>query len=157
MTSRVRWFGVAAAAIVVAALGRQAVDAVRRRYVVAIVRGDSMLPTFRDGERVKVRRISGLACQPGDVIVFAVDQLDRPGDPPSRLKRVAAVAGDPVPPWMSNATITSGAVIPAGFLAVHGDNPRSESSKHLGYVSCEAVIGVVTTARASGPVETVPR
>ena len=37
---------------------------VRRRYAVVTVVGDSMVPAYRDGDRVVVRRIVAGACAP---------------------------------------------------------------------------------------------
>jgi signal peptidase I len=108
----------------------------RRRYVVARVRGHSMSPTFHDGERVVATRRRHYRV--GDVIVFR---------PPSaatdlawRIKRIAAVAGDPVPAWLG----TDHPVVPADRVVVVGDNTgHSEDSRQLGYIDLAVVAGAV--------------
>jgi signal peptidase I len=129
----------AAAAAGVAAVARAA-RRLRGRYVYATVRGDSMSPTLHDGQRVRVERSDGAACEVGAVILFAVDVADRPGEPAWRVKRIAARAGDAAPDWMGHAP---GTVVPRGTVAINGDNPRSESSRHLGFVAHDAIVGVV--------------
>ncbi|MCR6487844.1 S26 family signal peptidase [Amycolatopsis sp. OK19-0408] len=108
----------------------------RRRYVVARVWGHSMSPTFHDGERVVAtrRRHYGV----GDVIVFR----PRPtaDDVAWRIKRIAAIAGDPVPGWLP----ADDPVVPAGRVVVVGDNTgHSEDSRQLGYIDVASVAGVV--------------
>ncbi|MGA8114970.1 MAG: S26 family signal peptidase [Actinocatenispora sp.] len=110
----------------------------RRHLSVATVRGFSMEPTFDDGTRVLVVRRDSYAV--GEVIVFRAFSVGR-GDPAWRVKRVAAVAGDPVPAWMGD---TDHATVPAGGVVVVGDNPRSQDSRHLGFVSLDVVAGRVT-------------
>jgi signal peptidase I len=106
--------------------------AVRRRWMIVTVRGRSMEPTLRDGERLVARRWSRAAIPAtGDVIVFWPDALGY------RVKRVAGVAGDRVPPWMP---VHDGQRIPAGHVIVRGDNPRSEGSRELGYIAIDSII-----------------
>ena len=142
--------------------------AVRRRFVVVTVRGESMLPTFTDGQRVLVRRCAVAAVAPGDVVVFA-DPRDADRDrleaererlvaagvpalppPPWRrsewlVKRAAAVPGDPVP----RAAVPALAevdhdVVPAGVLVLLGDNAaRSDDSRRYGYVAANRLVGTV--------------
>ena len=113
---------------VVGALGAIA----RRRWMVVTVRGHSMTPTLHSGDRLVVRRwIRGAMPAVGDVIVFL------PDDRGYRIKRVAAIAGDPVPAWLGR---DPGACIPAGHVIVRGDNPRSEGSRELGYIPLGAII-----------------
>ncbi|AXX29432.1 Signal peptidase I [Actinosynnema pretiosum subsp. pretiosum] len=61
---------------------------------------------------------------------------------PHRIKRVAAVAGDPVPDWLT-PTMPGVHRAPAGFVVVAGDNPRSQDSRQLGLVRCRDVVGAV--------------
>ncbi|MBI0382585.1 S26 family signal peptidase, partial [Streptomyces albiflaviniger] len=84
----------------------------RRTLVVVTVRGGSMEPTYRDGERVLVRR--GGRCAVGQVVVVRQEDGGLPSPAPNRavaatgtgtgtaeewiIKRVAAVAGDRPPP-----------------------------------------------------------
>ena len=111
----------------------------RRRWMVVTVRGHSMTPTLHSGERLLVRRwprggIPGV----GDVIVFLPDERG------PRIKRVAAIAGDPVPAWLGR---DAGARIPAGHVIVRGDNPRSEGSRELGYIPIATIVAWHRVAR----------
>ncbi|MEV5712786.1 S26 family signal peptidase [Amycolatopsis mediterranei] len=145
--------GLAVVAVVLTAL----LVLLRRRYVVARVWGHSMSPTFHDGERVVATRRRHYRV--GDVIVFrpgspASLSGDRVAEPPARgeapggtatdvawrIKRIAAVAGDPVPAWLE----TDHPVVPAGRVVVVGDNTgHSEDSRQLGYIDLAAVAGAV--------------
>jgi signal peptidase I len=129
----------------------------RRRYVVARVWGHSMSPTFQDGERVVATRRRQYRV--GDVIVFRPQSAAslsevRVAEPPARggapdvtatdvawrIKRIAAVAGDPVPAWLA----TDHPVVPPGRVVVAGDNTgHSEDSRQLGYIDVAAVAGAV--------------
>ncbi|GAA1768112.1 S26 family signal peptidase [Luedemannella helvata] len=158
---------VTAVAVALVAAGCVAV-AVRRRYVVVTVRGESMLPTFADGQRVLVRRCAVAAVAPGDVVVFADPRdadLQRlaaererlvaagiPALPPPSwrggewlVKRAVAVPGDPVP----RAAVAALAevdheVVPAGALVVLGDNAdHSDDSRRYGYVAADRLVGRV--------------
>ncbi|MEA5362955.1 S26 family signal peptidase [Amycolatopsis sp., V23-08] len=119
---------------------------VRRRYVVVRVRGHSMSPTFHDGERVVATRRRHYRV--GDVIVFR----PRTGstndtDVAWRIKRIAAVAGDPVPAWLG----TDHPVVPAGRVVVVGDNTgHSQDSRQLGYIEISGVAGAVPDRPAGG-------
>ncbi|GLY40508.1 S26 family signal peptidase [Amycolatopsis sp. NBRC 101858] len=124
--------GLAVVVVVLVAL----VVLLRRRYVVARVRGHSMSPTFHDGERVVATRRRHYRV--GDVIVFR----PRTGvtDVAWRIKRIAAVAGDPVPAWLE----TDDPVVPAGRVVVVGDNTgHSQDSRQLGYIALAGVAGAV--------------
>ncbi|ADJ45718.1 signal peptidase I [Amycolatopsis mediterranei S699] len=124
--------GLAVGAVVVLAL----LVLLRRRYVVARVWGHSMSPTFHDGERVVATRRRHYRV--GDVIVFR--PRSRTTDVAWRIKRIAAVAGDPVPAWLE----TDHPVVPAGRVVVVGDNTgHSEDSRQLGYIDLAAVAGAV--------------
>jgi signal peptidase I len=115
-----------------------------RRWIVVQVRGISMLPTLRDGERLLARRLGPR--QPvrrGDLVVFRPRAAPAPGDPPVLIKRVAAVAGDPVPPWIPDLR-ASGPWVPAGHVVVHGDNPRCADSRQLGYISRAQVVATIS-------------
>lgn len=119
----------------------------RRRLIVATVVGTSMLPAFRPGERVLVRRRApGLRV--GDVVVLV--SPDSAGDPAPRLlvKRVAALAGDPQ---------ADGSVVPRDAVVVLGDNGGYDS-RQFGPLPRAQVVGVVlrrlgggTPAGGSGP------
>lgn len=108
----------------------------RRRYVVARVWGHSMSPTFHDGERVVATRRRHYRV--GDVIVFRPRSAAT--DVAWRIKRIAAVAGDPVPAWLA----ADHPVVPAGRVVVAGDNTgHSEDSRQLGYIDLASVAGAV--------------
>jgi signal peptidase I len=120
----------------------------RNRLLLVSVGGSSMVPAYRDGDRLLVRRRGGRLVRPGQVVVADAPGRDvvsaggRPSAPsPDRriVKRVAAVPGDPVPTgvdWMDPH-------VPPGKLALFGDNSAvSVDSRHYGFVSVERVIGV---------------
>jgi signal peptidase I len=121
----------------------------RRGWAVITVEGPSMEPTFHHGDRVVVRRTPPFAVASGDVVV--VDKADV--DPTRRypqgrildgrqwmIKRVGAVAGDPVPDGIP----VPDAVVPAGKLVLLGDNARnSVDSRMVGYFPAERLLGGV--------------
>jgi signal peptidase I len=123
---------------------------IRRTWLVVTVHGQSMIPTLRDGQRVvaRLRLRAPLVC--GDVIVFALrpEQVDpaRPDDPVHRVKRVAAIAGDPVPAWLPCDVSR----VPDDHVVIVGDNPQSEDSRQLGFIHRQSVLGVVRVACAAG-------
>lgn len=113
-----------------------------------IVRGNSMSPTLRDGQHMLARR-PRRAPRRWEVIVFRVvdEQL------PHRIKRVVAVAGDPLPDWLAPA-LPGVSHIPAGYVAVAGDNTRTQDSRQLGLIDCRDILGIVPRAsrrRRPGP------
>lgn len=124
----------------------------RREFVRITVVGDSMLPTYRSGEKVLIRRSGRGRPASGDVVVVErPSQVDGWGDRPLTrsvrdrrwyLKRVAAIAGEPVPPAVQTAE-PGRTVVPTGSLAVIGDNPHSLDSRHLGFFPADRVLGVV--------------
>jgi signal peptidase I len=106
-----------------------------------------MAPAYHDGERVLLRR-GGY--RTGDVIMFrAPAVLSVPAhDVDWLMKRVAAVAGDPVP---ANLTKRAGcATVPAGRLLVRSDAPDGLDSRQLGLIDHHDVIGVVSARRVAG-------
>ncbi|MFI7145362.1 S26 family signal peptidase [Nonomuraea sp. NPDC050022] len=136
----------------------------RRRYVVVTVHGESMLPTYRPGERLVVRRTPPRSLRTGQVVVLAgVAKGSRAGaargpragavggspvDDPGTgwiVKRVAAVPGDPIPRDTVPALRTApGTHVPAGHLVVLGDNAdRSYDSRRSGYLTTDHLLGVV--------------
>ncbi len=113
--------------------------AVRRTWLVVTVRGTSMMPTLRDGQRLIARR--GHRYINGDIIVF---RIGPPGAAELRIKRVVAVGGDPIPVRL-RAGVLAGVrdSVPARHVVVSGDNPRSEDSRHVGFVPDDAIQGIV--------------
>ncbi len=132
---------------------------VTRTMVTVTVRGTSMEPTYRDHDRVLVRRRSAVV--PGQVVVVDGAAFASPGhrQPPLprragpgpvaqrlwAIKRVVAVAGDPVPrtrvPVLARVPENR---IPAGKLVVLGDNAAaSVDSRKIGYIPADRVLGTV--------------
>ncbi|WP_086821702.1 S26 family signal peptidase [Allokutzneria sp. NRRL B-24872] len=126
-----------------------------RRWISVTVDGDSMRPTFNPGDRLLARRIK-TPPQPGDIVVIEAPVLSDnrptwhlpppgPGDLDRQwlIKRVAAIAGDLVPPAAAGI-LAAGDVVPPGTLLVIGDNPtHSHDSRHLGPIPMNRVIGRV--------------
>jgi signal peptidase I len=101
-----------------------------------------MSPTLADGQRVLgVRRGR---YRTGEVIVFwTPGGGGTPDDPDYRVKRVIATGGEPRPGIFAGSALP--AVVPAGHLAVAGDNTEhSQDSRHLGYIPLSDVLGRVS-------------
>jgi signal peptidase I len=110
----------------------------RRRYVAVTVQGPSMEPTLHSGDLVLVRRTPLKSVRTGQIVVF---RRPSAGDPRWVIKRAAAVPGETLPDLLAARL---GPVVPAGSLAVLGDNPaRSADSRHHGYVDGAELLGVV--------------
>ncbi|MEU0955886.1 S26 family signal peptidase [Streptomyces niveus] len=139
-----------------------AITLLRRKVVSVTIRGSSMEPAFRDGDRVLVLRGRQLAV--GQVVVverpsrgprWTTPPISRPaGQVPLAerhwlIKRIAAVPGDPVPPdqvatWMK----TTESTVPVGKLILLGDNAEaSYDSRQAGYFQAERVLGIVLFSR----------
>ena len=112
----------------------------RRRWLVVTVVGQSMLPTLRDGQRILARRPRRRqAFAAGDVVVFSLPEplaheARANRDVGYRVKRIAAAAGEALPPWFASSAMGSARVPPHQFV-VHGDAAGSEDSRHLGLVA----------------------
>ncbi len=118
----------------------------RRHLRVVTVSGTSMLPAYRPGDLLTIRRIPASAIRPGDVVILHADSPGRhqPVTAPWIIKRVAAVPGDPVAP----GTLPYGhqATVPPGQLILLGDNlAHSIDSRQHGYFPASNVIGRVIT------------
>jgi signal peptidase I len=143
-----------AAAAVVAVIGTLAVMRVRRTIVAITVEGMSMSPVYVDGDRVLISRRTAARVARDQVVV-----LERPdprsgwaGPPPSGpleprnwyIKRVVAVAGDPVPEIVRvRQGLADDAIVGPDEIVVLGEHPRSEDSKQWGCLPANRVLGVV--------------
>ena len=121
----------------------------RRDWAVITVEGPSMEPTLHQGDRVAVRRIPAFTVSTGDVVV--IERHDGFPVPRSRrariradrrwmIKRVGAMAGEPVPEGIP----VPDTVVPEGKLVLLGDNAgASFDSRTAGYFSAELLLGGV--------------
>ncbi|MCL1630744.1 signal peptidase I [Sporolactobacillus sp. CPB3-1] len=161
------WVRAVAIAIVIALLVRHFI------FSNYIVRGESMMPTLDDGDRLIVnkigysigsphrfdiivfhanetddfvKRVIGL---PGDTIVYKNDQLYVNGrkvaEPYLKAYKDALSDGQLLTENFSLKSKTSVVKVPEGKLWVMGDNRRnSEDSRYLGFISQKAVVGKVS-------------
>jgi signal peptidase I len=127
------------------------------RLVVVRIWGVSMTPTLQPGDRVLLIRRKGSRVRTGQIVVFqgirmdtwSRDRLPGPARELWTVKRVAAVAGEPVPAAMAEFP---GAVVPPGKLVVLGDGRRSRDSLDWGYLPADRVLGIVVRRLARGDV-----
>ncbi|MGW1060227.1 S26 family signal peptidase [Micromonospora rubida] len=146
------------------ALVRAGSVALRRHFVAVTVRGTSMLPAYDDGDRVLVRRA-------GTPTVGQVVVVERPAHgwrlPPLprgasaaaianriwMIKRVAAVAGDPMPGGLpAPPDEPGGPSVPRDRLVLLGDNrAASVDSRQLGLFPTERVLGAVLSGGRNPP------
>lgn len=143
-------------------LGLAATAILGRKVVAVTVRGTSMEPTYRHGDRVLVRR--GAALARGQVTVAELPpSCGRWQTPPLPLtagavavsgrqwliKRVVAVPGDPVPRDRAAALVdVPEERVPPGKVVLLGDNPDvSHDSRQIGYFPAERVLGAVLGRR----------
>ncbi|MFI5753666.1 S26 family signal peptidase [Streptomyces sp. NPDC051569] len=129
-----------------------------RSIVLVTVQGLSMKPTLQNGDRVLVWR--GRLPERGQIVVVQEPSIGAhiwPSEPaglgcpdrhPSRqrwlIKRVAAIAGDPVLPGQLGGTHTPGERVPEGHYILLGDNPRvSLDSRQVGFFPCSRILGKV--------------
>jgi signal peptidase I len=128
-------------------------------FRLAMVRGESMLPTYKDGQLVLVNKVRALhgPLNRGDVVL-----VEHGND--VLIKRIAYLPGDEIAPrdtWMfrrvleffdvlpptPNGPPFSRLKVPPGFLVVLGDNRRvSEDSRAFGPVKENEIIGRVVNA-----------
>ncbi|MGA8113731.1 MAG: S26 family signal peptidase [Actinocatenispora sp.] len=115
----------------------------RTRVLVVQIHGSSMTPTYRPGERLLAVRAARRPRR-GDVLVFRLpaaasehataDERRRPA-----VKRVAAVAGDPLP--------GAEGPVPDAHVFLVGDRARTLDSRVYGPVPLDHVVGRVVRAR----------
>jgi signal peptidase I len=108
--------------------------ALRRRYVLVTVTGNSMLPTLAAGDRVVVRRVRPARIRPGHLVVASRPSAGRrwrdPGPP---------VAGTP---WLIKRVSAAGS--PPGTMILLGDNAVSSwDSRQWGPCPVDRLLGVV--------------
>jgi signal peptidase I len=129
-------------------------------FRMAVVRGDSMLPTYHDGQVVLARRVrpSAADLSRGDVILL------RHGND-TLIKRVAMLPGDTISGWDARAfrrvrdyfdetddppgggPLAIRLTVPKGYVVVLGDNRRvSDDSRAFGPVAEKDIIGRVVNA-----------
>lgn len=167
------WSAVLAAGFPVL-LALTAVAVVRRRFVVVTVRGISMHPTLAPGDRLVLDRRRAATAARGDIVGVVTGGERRDPGPARRqvyVKRVAAVAGDPLPPGVPPppggaapagadpgsppaGTGTGGGAgerpaVPDGMLVVLGDGRFSLDSTTWGCVPRTGVLGVAIRFRTA--------
>ncbi|MET7333468.1 S26 family signal peptidase [Nonomuraea sp. NPDC005650] len=133
------WAWIAAGGVVVVAA---ALLTIRLRLLVAHVSGPSMLPAYKDGDRllaVRLRRPARFAV--GQVVVLRNPRLAGirgSSRTPLMVKRIVAVAGEAVPVGIS------GDVVPREHVVVLGDNrEQSLDSRHLGVIPVDHIVARV--------------
>ncbi|MFB7281343.1 S26 family signal peptidase [Streptomyces hydrogenans] len=124
--------------------------ALLRRFLSRLrINGPSMMPALRDGQRVLFVRSGPARLRTGRIVVVAPPEglvRPRPGArAPLVVKRVAALAGEPVPPEVCGAAgLAAGSLVPPGRVALLGDNPAfSTDSRFWGLLPVSSVVGVV--------------
>jgi len=157
------------------AVAAWAIVAMRRRILVVTVAGDSMWPTFADGDRVLVRRAQLRDLRQGQVVVvekptgdgqWSTPAVGSPADARNWIvKRVGALPGDPCPdvpapalPFPSKIADLAGQPVPPGHLVLLGDNPGgSFDSRVFGYYPADHVLGIVIRPIRLGSVRSASR
>lgn len=125
-------------------------------YSPCCVSGDSMSPTYKDGDIVSTTKFSDISdLSIGDIIVFKADNA-------LLIKRVEGLPGDsiviengylyrngikveePFPGMDSSGLFESPVIIPENELFVLGDNRNySKDSRIIGTISTSEIIGIV--------------
>jgi signal peptidase I len=122
-----------------------AVAAARWAVIVVRVDGASMAPTFRPGDKLlTLRRTVRPTVRRGDVVVCR-RPANAPGPNSYLIKRVVAVAGDPVP----DGATRPDEIVSAGRVYVRGDGDRSLDSRIFGAIPVEHVVGHVVARLVS--------
>ena len=117
-----------------------------------VVKGVSMFPTFKDGQRVLVCRAYWLVGPIKDKDVIVMRDKESPDNPDAYIiKRVYRMAGETVDEincphgWkLENGPY----VVPEGKVYVLGDNrAQSEDSRYFGPVDLTSILGKVVVRR----------
>lgn len=119
----------------------------RRRWIAVTVCGQSMAPTLRDGQRLIARRLRDSPVRRGDVVVFLPVNRLVDDDVAYRVKRVAALAGDPTPAWLGSNVPR----VPSAHVVVAGDNPHSQDSRQLGFIAEHTIIARIHARACNEP------
>jgi signal peptidase I len=146
MMARYAALGTAAALLAVLAL--------RQRFAVITVSGDSMMPTLSPGDQVLVRRTCLERLRQGQIVVaempgpagtWTTRFRGRASRREWMIKRVAALPGDPLPQDCLPASVQpAGELVPPGRFVVLGDNLGwSTDSRQIGYVPAARLLGIV--------------
>lgn len=116
---------------------------VRLSLLIVRVRGNSMLPTMKQGDRVL--SISPRIRRPrrGDIIVFHPWETVSDARGQLWVKRLVALAGDPTDQYCCQGRPWG--PVPTGYAFVLGDGTESQDSRHLGFIPVEEIRGVVMT------------
>ncbi|WP_316759504.1 S26 family signal peptidase [Streptomyces herbicida] len=158
MASSPVWAAVSGLPALLVSAGLALARAAELRWVAVSVSGNSMEPAYREGDRVVVRR-RPVPVRGAVVVVerppYRAPWPDAPvaRDAPAHviyarhwfIKRVAAVAGDPVPraevPALAEVAEDT---VPEGMLVLLGDNHgNSYDSRSVGYFPADRVLGSV--------------
>ncbi|MFC9624650.1 S26 family signal peptidase [Streptomyces sp. NPDC056930] len=135
----------------------------RGRLVAVTVRGYSMSPTLMPGDRILMLR-GRRRVATGRVAVVVAPHPEHGWHAPAGttpdswyVKRIVAVAGEPVPHW---ARRCPGTHVPPGMLVLLGERPGSMDSKQWGYCPEGKLVGTVLlrlrAAAASGAPSSLP-
>lgn len=141
------WLAVLTVVAVTVAVLALAVVVVRRFMLVVSVQGNSMRPTLLPGDRVLgLRRRRDARLRRGDLVVChlpvpSYEGVGRSGQ--LIVKRITAVAGDPLPG--GDATDT----IPPGHVWVRGDGAETYDSIQFGALPNSEVLARVVARLAS--------
>ena len=142
-------------------------------FRLGIVRGESMMPTYLNGQSVLVRRRNGLNShlKHGDVVVLTHGRE-------AIIKRIAYLPGEEIkdpqllhasqirdlndyyeqPPQIQKPNGPRRIFVPENFIVVLGDNPRvSEDSRFFGPVPLRDVLGTVVAAPPAPDVPSLPK
>lgn len=114
----------------------------KRCLFIAVVRGESMHPTFVDGDRLLVARALPGMLRPGQVVVA------RPSDAQIQLWRNGADYAFDVPGHLIKRLAAADGRLPLGTVYLRSDNlSRGIDSRALGPFNVEQIDGIVFRPR----------